>query len=127
MTDGGSAHNEQSATGASVNSVERAVIVTAAVLIGLLAAQPLFITRDPFRQSEFAWEMYSKGAPRDEFVVVSDAGSERLTVTDVQPRGLALVDYTEVLPGFICARRPSTEEVRVYRADELIGTHRCNG
>jgi hypothetical protein len=127
MTDGGLTHNERRPTDGGVNGIERAVIVAAAVLIGLLAVQPLFITRDPFRQSEFAWEMYSKGAPRDEFVVVSEARSERLTVTDVQPRGLALVDYTEVLPGFICGRRPSAQEVQVYRGDALIGTHQCNG
>jgi hypothetical protein len=126
MTDGGSTHAEQPKRRGS-NRVERAVVGAAVVLIVLLAAQPLFITRDPFRQSEFAWEMYSKGAPRDEFVAVSADGSERLTVTDVQPRGLALVDYTDVLPAFICTQRPSTQEVRVYRADELIGTHRCDG
>ena len=126
MQSGGS-DNRSRSEGGGLNKVERTVIVLALVLIGLLAAQPLFVTRDPFRQVEFAWEMYSKGAPRDEFVVVSDGGLERVSVTDVQPRGLALVDYSEVLPAFICDQRPSAHHVEVFRADSLIGTHQCDG
>jgi hypothetical protein len=124
MTNVGAARNEHT-TDRGLTRVEHVVLVAAVVLIGLLAAQPLLVTRDPFRQSEFAWEMYSKGAPRDEFVVLSDDSSERLIVTDIQPRGLALVDYTEVLPAFICANRAGAVEVQVYRADTLIGTHEC--
>ena len=101
------------------------MVVGAALLVGALAVQPAFVSRDPNRQSEFAWEMYTKGAPKDEFEVVSASRTERITVLDVQPRGLATVDYTPVLPDFICERRPETVEVLVFRADALIGARRC--
>lgn len=101
------------------------MILAAATMIAVLALQPLLVTRDPFRQSEFAWEMYSKSAPRDEFVVVAGDDSERLSVTDVQPRGLATVDYTEVLPAFICDQRLDATEIQILQADRLIGTHTC--
>lgn len=101
------------------------VIVSALALIVALAVQPAFVERDPNRQSDFAWEMYSKGGPRDEFHVVTDARTEILSVVDVQPRAPATVDYTAVLPAFICEKRPDAIEVEVYQADSLLGVHPC--
>ena len=108
-----------------LNREGRWTILACAALIGILAAQPALVSRYAYRQSAFAWEMYSKAAARDEFQVVSPTANEIVTVTDVQPRGLASVDYTGVLPEFICTKRPETSEVRVFRADLLIRVHKC--
>lgn len=110
----------------ALTRTDRFVIATAIALIVALAIQPAFVDRDPNRQSDFAWEMYSKGGPRDEFGVVSADGMETLSVRDIQPRAPATVDYTAVLPTFICERRSDAIEVAVYQADALLGVYQCD-
>lgn len=105
---------------------DRVVVTVALLLIGLLAIQPLFVERDPNRQVLFAWEMYSKGAPLEEFELVGPDETRRLGVLDVQPRGHAEVDYGSALPPFICAMDVGLEEVRVFRGGSLSFVHSCS-
>lgn len=106
-------------------AVQRRVVGGCLLVIAFLAVQPAFMPRVPDRQSVFAWEMYSKGAPREEYVVRTADGEDTVTVTDVQPRGIATVDYPAVLPEHICDRWPDVIDVTTYQADRLLGTHIC--
>ena len=91
----------------------------------LLAIQPLFIGRVPERQTEFTWEMFAKGGPRDEFVVDLGDRTVRRSIADLVDPARANTDYAEVLPPHICLTMPDAESVAVLRADQEIATHEC--
>jgi hypothetical protein len=90
---------------------------TAAILVGLaVVAQlllPLTVERDPARQSEFAWEMFSKGAPEQEFLIETATAERRISPGALLPIVRTYIDYTEVLPEYLCDRELNTTRVGV--------------
>ncbi|MEX2654932.1 MAG: hypothetical protein WD532_07885 [Acidimicrobiia bacterium] len=102
----------------------RRTILAALAAIGLVA-QPAFIDRQPDRQAEFAFELFAKGAPPEEYVV--ELPDERLTVTvpQLQRMALANLDYTEVYPRYLCERYPAAVEVEVYRSGVALSVTDC--
>lgn len=104
---------------------ESVVVVVVLALIGLLAIQPALIPRSVDRQAEFAWEVFAKVAPRDEFIIHSGDTRETVAVNDVQRPALANLDYTAHLPAHLCERYPGAERIEVTRSGHLMSTFEC--
>jgi len=103
-------------------------IVAVAFVVALMAAlaiQPMFPTRQPDRQSEFVWEMFSKAAPREEFVIQFDDRTEIGTPAQVLEPARANLDYTTVLPEWLCSQHPGASSVVTRRNGEQIGLLDC--
>ncbi len=110
-----------------LTSPDRRVIAGVLLVIVLLAVQPAFVPRMPDRQVEFAWEMYSKSAPLDEFVLVYEDREILTTPSELQPLALAEIDYLVVMPPFLCRNDPSLLSVRLLRGGGVIGAFGCPG
>ncbi|MEX2280729.1 MAG: hypothetical protein WEA76_11665 [Acidimicrobiia bacterium] len=106
------------------HKTRRRTILAALAAIGLVA-QPAFVDRQPDRQAEFAFELFAKGAPPEEYVI--EFPDERLTVTvpQLQRTAPANLDYTEVYPGYLCERYPAAVEVEVYRSGGPLSVTDC--
>jgi len=103
-------------------------IVAVAFVVALmvaLAIQPMFPSRRPDRQSEFVWEMFSKSAPREEFVIQFDDHSETVTPAQVLEPARANLDYTTVLPEWLCGQHPRALSVVIRRNGQQIGLLDC--
>lgn len=118
MTATGNSHGRR--TTADVAVVAGVVLVMVA-----LALQPLFVSRQTDRQSEFAWEMFSKSAPREEFVIRSPDREETVTPAEVLEPARANLDYTAVLPAWLCEQHPEASSVVTFRNDERIAVLEC--
>jgi hypothetical protein len=102
-----------------------AFVAFAVLAMAALAIQPLFVTRQADRQSEFAWEMFSKSAPREEFVIGFENREETVTPAEVLEPARANLDYTVVLPAWLCEQHPDALSVATNRNGERIGVLEC--
>ena len=110
---------------AARRGVQTAVVVFMLGLIVFQVVQPALFDRVPDRQSEFVWEMFSKAAPREEFEIRYPDTSETVTPAQVLEPARANIDYTRVLPEFLCEQRPDATEVATYRNGAVIGVREC--
>lgn len=83
---------------------ERILAIAVLVWVTVQALLPAFIPRDETRQVEFAWELYSKGAPPASFIVHTPSGEMALLPKDVGVFNRAVVDYPKRLPPLLCER-----------------------
>jgi len=107
------------------STTDLAVVLFVLASMMALAVQPVFPTRQPDRQSEFAWEMFSKSAPREEFIVDFGDRTEMMTPAQVLEPARANVDYTELLPAWLCDQHPDASSVITLRNDDQIALLDC--
>ena len=106
---------------------DRRVIAAVVLVIAFLAIQPAFVPRMAERQVEFAWEMYSKSGPLDEFVLVYENREILTNPSEIQPFAPARIDYLSVMPPFLCRTDAELLSVRLLRGGGLIGVFECPG
>ena len=105
---------------------DRRVIAGVVLVVAFLALQPAFVPRMPERQVEFAWEMYSKSGPLDEFVLVYEDREILTSPSKIQPLAPATIDYLAVMPPFLCRTNSELLSVRLFRGGGLIGVFECS-
>jgi hypothetical protein len=106
-------------------SADVTIVAVAVLMMATLAAQPLFVTRQADRQSEFAWEMFSKSAPKEDFVISFGDRAETVTPAESLEPARANLDYTVVLPAWLCEQHPEALSVATDRNGERIGVLEC--
>jgi hypothetical protein len=122
MQDDMTASHSRHGRGSTIDAVMVGVVV---LVMATLAVQPLLVTRQADRQSEFAWEMFSKSAPKEEFVIFFVDREETVTPAEVLEPARANLDYTVVLPAWLCDQHPEAVSVATHRNEERIGVLEC--
>jgi hypothetical protein len=104
---------------------EMSVVALVGGFVLLQAVVPVLVPRNELRQIEFAWEMYSRGAPPVFFLVETATGQERFEVLDVVVTGRSAIPYEDLLPPHLCERVPGAVAITPVVSGDKAGAISC--
>jgi len=101
------------------------VRIATVLIILAMAVIPALVPRTEGRQDAFAWEMFTEAAPIQVYDVETASGRHEYQPQDVLAVVRADVDYSAVLPGYLCETVPDALVVTVREGGTAVARRAC--